>query len=169
MLSFDIRALESSAAAVDGEMAPDDPIWEDGDQRPSSPIRVVGRLSAAGPGRFYFSGRLEATAESECRRCLVETSDAVAVESHLIFAEADHDDENDESDVFVLDPGARSLDLRPAVREEWLLNAPAFALCREDCKGLCPKCGADLNQGPCDCPPAADHRWAALRDARPAE
>ena len=169
MLSFDIRALESSAATVDGELSPEDPIWEEGDNRPDSPIRVHGRLSAAGPGRYYFSGRIEGTTRSECRRCLAETSDRVAVDSHLIFAAAEHEDENDESDVFVLDPGARSLDLRPAVREEWLLNAPAFTLCREDCKGLCPRCGADLNQGACDCPPAVDGRWEALRAARPAD
>ena len=169
MLSFDIRALESSAATVDGALSPEDPIWEEGDVRPASPVHVRGRLSAAGPGRFYFSGQIEGTVQSECRRCLTETSDRVAIDSHLIFAEAEHEDENDESDVFVLDPGARSLDLRPAVREEWLLNAPAFALCREDCKGLCPRCGADLNQGPCDCPPTVDRRWEALREARPAD
>jgi uncharacterized protein len=85
----------------------------------------------------------------------------------MIFADAGLEDADDESDVFVLDPGARSLDLRPAVREEWLLAVPAFSVCREDCKGLCPKCGADLNEGPCDCPPSTDARWDALKAARP--
>src|SRR4051794_33309689 len=135
MLSFDIRSLEATAAPVDGELSPDDEVWEEGDPRPDGPIRVHGRISAAGPGRFYFHGRIEGAVQSECRRCLTETSGEVAVDSHLIFAAAEHNDENDESDVFVLDPGARSLDLRQAVREEWLLNAPAFLLCREDCKG----------------------------------
>ena len=169
MLSFDIRSLEATAATVDGELSPDDEIWQEGDPRPAGPLRVHGRISAAGPGRFYFHGTIEGTVQSECRRCLIETSDAVASDSHLIFAAAEYDDENDESDVFVLDPGARSLDLRPAVREEWLLNAPAFLLCREDCKGLCPRCGADLNQGSCDCPPAIDGRWDALRAGTPAD
>ena len=45
----------------------------------------------------------------------------------------------------------RELDLRPSVREQWLLAVPSFVLCREDCKGLCPHCGADLNLGPCGC------------------
>lgn len=166
MLSFDIQALEAGALPVDGALPADDAVWTEGDLRPAGPLHVVGRLSAAGPGRYYFSGRIEGTVASECRRCLVDTAEAVTLDSHLIFAAAEYDDENDESDVFVLDPGARSLDLRPAVREEWLLGAPAFQLCREDCKGLCPRCGADLNQGPCDCPPAADARWEALRAAR---
>ena len=169
MLSFDIRSLEATAAAVDGELSSDDEVWQEGDPRPAGPLRVHGRISAAGPGRFYFHGSIEGTVQSECRRCLTETSESVAVDSHLIFAAAEHDDENDESDVFVLDPGARSLDLRQAVREEWLLNAPAFSLCREDCKGLCPRCGADLNQGSCDCPPAIDGRWDALRAGTPAD
>jgi uncharacterized protein len=167
MLSFDIGSLQAGAAAVDGELGPDDAIWQEGDPRPDGPIHVVGRLSTAGPGRYYFSGQIDGRVASECRRCLAGTSEQVAAESHLIFAEADLADEDDTSDVFVLDPGARALDLRPAVREEWLLAAPVFQLCREDCKGLCPTCGADLNEAPCDCPQSSDSRWDALKAARP--
>ena len=55
---------------------------------------------------------------------------------------------------------ATELDLRPALREQWLLHVPGYALCRDDCKGLCPTCGAELNAGPCDCASAAaDPRW----------
>jgi uncharacterized protein len=168
MLSFDISSLQATAAAVDGELAPDDAIWQEGDIRPAAPIHVVGRLSTAGAGRYYFSGKIEGTVRSECRRCLVDTTERVAADSHLIFAEAGLDEADDESDVFVLDRGARSLDLRPGVREEWLLAVPAFLLCREDCKGLCPKCGADLNEGPCECPQSSDSRWDALKSVRPA-
>ncbi len=134
-------------------MTTDDPIWEEGDARPSGPLRVVGRLSAAGHGRYYFSGRIEGDAASECRRCLTDVAEHIDVESHLIFAEPNLPDENDTSDVFVLPVGARSLDLRPALREEWLLASPGFALCDEDCKGICAHCGADLNEGDCACPP----------------
>jgi uncharacterized protein len=166
MLSFDIGSLQSHAAAVDGELAPDDDIWQEGDLRPARPIRVSGRLSAAGPGRYYFSGRLVGDVSTECRRCLADVDEHVAADSHMIFAESELEDPDDSSDVFVLAPGARSLDLRPAVREEWLLAVPAFSLCREDCKGLCPKCGADLNEGPCDCPQTTDARWDALKTAK---
>jgi uncharacterized protein len=167
MLSFDIRALEAQAASVEGELQADDPIWEEGDVRPESAIGVTGRLSAAGPGRFYFSGRLRGSVAGECRRCLADVSEQVDVDSHMIFAEAGVEGADDESEAFVVDPGARSLDMRPAVREEWLLAVPAFPLCRPDCKGLCPRCGADLNAGACDCPPVADARWDALRKHAP--
>ena len=47
------------------------------------------------------------------------------------------------------------LDLRPLVRDALLLELPVAPLCRDDCRGLCPRCGADLNSGPCDCRPSA--------------
>ena len=167
MLSFDISSLEARAAVVDGELAPDDAVWLEGDPLPTGPIRVTGRLSSAGPDRFYFSGRMEGTAQGECRRCLTDVTLPVALDSHLIFAATGGEAEDDESDEYPFDPGERSLDLRPAIREEWLLAAPAFPLCREDCRGLCPQCGADLNAEPEHSHAASDPRWAALRALAP--
>lgn len=55
--------------------------------------------------------------------------------------------------------------LEDVLREQVLLSLPARTLCREDCKGLCPRCGHNLNTDPCACDPApADPRWAALSD-----
>lgn len=162
MLSFDMRSLESRAAVVDEELSPDDPVWQPGDTRPSGPMHVTGRLSAAGPGRFYWHGRIEGDVTVSCRRCLTDAQGQVADEAHLIFAERGDEATTDDPDVYALDPNARELDLRPALREQWLLAVPAFALCREDCKGLCLTCGADLNAGQCDCPPSIDSRWDAL-------
>ena len=169
MLSFAIRALEARAEPVAGKLLPTDEVWQDGDPLPQGPIRVTGRLSAAGPDRFYFSGRIEGTAHGECRRCLTDVTTEVAIDSHLVFSSAAGEDEDDESDAYAFDSAARELDLREAVREEWLLNVPAFPLCREDCAGLCPRCGADRNvpaeAGGCGCAPEADARWAALKQA----
>jgi uncharacterized protein len=54
------------------------------------------------------------------------------------------------------------LDLREGLRQYILMSEPAKPLCREDCAGLCPRCGADLNLGPCGCGPETDRRWDAL-------
>jgi len=162
MLSFDIRSLESQAAAVDEELSADDPVWQDGDPKPTGPVRVTGRLSSAGPSRFYWHGRISGELTLPCRRCLAEAREDVNDETHLIFAESG-DEDTDDPDVYRLDPRATELDLRPAIREQWLLAAPTFALCREDCKGLCPRCGADLNAEPCDCSSVTDSRWDSLR------
>lgn len=162
MLSFDIRSLEEHAVVVDENLPATDDVWEASDPKPIGGMHVTGRLSAAGPGRFYWHGKIEGDVALECSRCLENTTAHVSDESHLIFVERG-DEDIDDPDVFVLDPKDPELDLRPALREEWLLVAPTFALCREDCRGLCPRCGADLNDGPHDCAqPEVDPRWEAL-------
>jgi uncharacterized protein len=163
MLSFDIRSLRERAASVDAKLGPDDAVWQPEDPRPVGPLQVTGRLSAAGGDRFYWHGRIEGRVALDCRRCLTETAADVRDEAHLIFAEAgDPDDPN----VYAIEPGASELDLRPAIREQWVLEAPAYALCRPDCKGLCPTCGIDLNASECDCAAVTQSQWEALRKHR---
>lgn len=162
MLSFAIRELASTPERVDSELAPDDAVWEEGDVRPADGVHVTGRVSSAGSGRFYFSGHLDGQADVGCRRCLTDVRVPVEANVHLIFAEAE-DEEIDDPDVYTIEAEAAELDLRPAIREEWILSMPAFALCREECQGLCPVCGADLNEDPAHTHTAADPRWDALR------
>lgn len=163
MLSFDIRSLETKAVQVDGSVSPDDPIWEKGDARPAEPIHVRGRLSSASEGRFYFSGRMEGSIQLACRLCLEEVDVDVDEEVHFLLAEIGAE-EADDPEVFLYDPNAPMIDLRPAIRETWLLSAPAYVQCREDCKGLCPTCGTNLNESTCNCTTTkTDPRWDALR------
>jgi uncharacterized protein len=162
MLSFDIRETASKAARVEGALPLDDPVWGEEDIRPAEPLRVEGRLSSAGGGRFYLHGGMSAPAQLDCRRCLTEVRVEVREEIQAVFAPLG-DEEASDPDVFTFDPHARDLDLRPALRELWLLAAPGYALCDEACKGLCPTCGKNLNEGACDCPPVPDSRWDALR------
>jgi uncharacterized protein len=164
MLSFDIRALESAAARVEGDLPADAPIWIAADPRPLEAVHVEGRLSSAGNGRFYFSGRFSGQVKLECRKCLIEVTRDVSEDANFLFAPAGDPTTEDDPDVFTYDPGAHQIDVKPAVREGWLLSVPAFVDCREDCKGLCPTCGADLNDGACECKPVStDARWESLR------
>jgi uncharacterized protein len=165
MLSFDIRKLESHAAVVDGWLTADDPVWTDDDERPSSSLHVTGRLSRAGSDRFYFSGHFSGSINLECRRCLRPVEKQIAEDVHAIFAEPGAVGA-EEPDVHLVAPGAPALDLRPAIREEWLLAVPAFAECREECPGFCPRCGADLSDGPCGCTSETDRRWDGLKSLR---
>ena len=163
MLSFDIRSLTERAIAVDYALSADDPVWLDGDSKPSGAIQVKGRLSSAGPGRYYWHGTIGGDVELPSRRCLGNATGHVLEEGHLIFAEADTEGIQDDPDVFILDDRKAELDLRPALREQWLLHVPGFAVCRDDCRGLCPSCGADLNVECCDCDPSStDKGWGAL-------
>lgn len=166
MLYYDIRALESGAQSVDGMLDASDPIWEEGDVLPAESVHVTGRLSAAGPGRFYFAGELSGASLVSCRRCLEDVLVDVSDQMTALFAESDLD-EADDVDVFTLAANARTVDLRPAVRESWVLAVPAFVTCRPDCQGLCPECGADRNVVSCDCRTSStDARWDALRAMR---
>jgi uncharacterized protein len=69
---------------------------------------------------------------------------------------------DDDASVYAIDPATGAVDLAPVVREELVLVVPEYVLCREGCRGLCPRCGKDLNAGPCDCRPEADPRREAL-------
>ena len=63
--------------------------------------------------------------------------------------------------------GNHEMDLTEPVRQALLVAVPLKPLCREDCKGLCPQCGANWNNGLCDCPTETmDNRWAALKELR---
>ncbi len=166
MLSFDLRSLESRAVQVEGDLPATDPVWTDADVRPVDDVTVEGRLSAAGDDRFYFSGSIAGSAKLECRRCLTDVTVDVDSDVHFLFAPIGDPTTGDDPDVFTYDPSRRELNIAPAVREQWLLEVPAFAECREDCKGLCLSCGSDLNVGDCDCSAAkTDARWDALRQA----
>ena len=92
---------------------------------------------------------------------LVPDITAFEAEIHALFTK-DHDALED-PDSYPLAREATEIDLRPAVREELLLAVPQWGvLCQDDCRGLCPRCGRDLNAGPCGCAPAVDHRWQEL-------
>jgi uncharacterized protein len=164
MLSVDLRSLDGQAVQVDGSIDPSDPVWLDGDIRPSSPVTVQGRLSRAGEGRYYFTGEFDGSAVGECTRCLREVPVRAGDSIQCLFVDSDEDGLDDDPDVFLLDAKARSIDVRPAVREGWILAVPPFVLCREDCKGLCPTCGVDRNTTACRCASEGDARWAGLTE-----
>jgi uncharacterized protein len=157
MLSFPTQSIAAGAIQVQDDLDRDDQCWIEGDSRPQDALRVTGRLSSAGEGRFYFSGKFAGKATVECRRCLQDVDVEVGSDAHLLFADADTDTEGD-PDIYPLAVGrtGESVDLRPAIREQWLLEVPAFVLCSPDCKGLCTTCGANLNQGACSCAPKAN-------------
>ncbi|NIR45257.1 MAG: DUF177 domain-containing protein, partial [Gemmatimonadetes bacterium] len=102
-----------------------------------------------------------------CTRCLREIVEPVEDRIELLVAVEDDETEagelelaEDDLGLLVLDD--TELDTRPLVEQQIQLNVPMRSLCREDCAGICPDCGADLNAGPCDCRKTADPRWAGL-------
>lgn len=73
------------------------------------------------------------------------------------------DAEQAEEDVY----SGKVIDLDPLIREQLVLSLPAYPVCREDCKGLCPVCGGNLNERECGCDRhVPDPRWAGLKNIK---
>ena len=114
---------------------------------------------------------LSALLRGECARCLTEASleisDDLMYLYHLRGLELGKDTELQSDDGFLpveVDFWGRALNLSDQVWESLLTLLPYRMLCREDCAGLCPSCGADLNEGPCGCTLQSDDpRFEALR------
>lgn len=160
MLQVDLRELVRGPVSTTAELGPDDPLFAGLDVTLVEPVRVTGRLQGTGDDRFYWSGALQTAIRIECRRCLKELVLPVAAEVGALFSQ--EPDAGDDPDAYPLPGDAVVVDVTPAVREELMLAVPRFALCRPDCRGLCPRCGQDLNAGPCGCAPEPDVRWAGL-------
>ena len=124
---------------------------------------MTGRITNAGSGRYYWRGSITAVVSTECRRCLITVDKAIDLKVDALFTDQQ---ETDDPSVYVIPEGAQVLDLVETVREELVLSVSDYILCRDDCKGLCPRCGADWNQGPCECAPEPDPRWAGLKALR---
>ena len=108
---------------------------------------------------IVVTGSLTVEWSDECRRCLRPLDDTLRIEVEERYADAP------ELDEFPIVNG--QIDLRPMVREEVLLAIPDAPLCRDDCPGLCPMCGVDLQSSPeHGHPEERDERWAALDELR---
>ncbi len=103
--------------------------------------------------------KAEFTLNLTCDRCAADFSRTFSISLEHVLVTELNDEDND--DFIVID--AFRYDLEPLVREDILLSLPLKVLCREDCAGICHRCGKDLNDGPCDCGREYDSRWDALQ------
>lgn len=158
------------------EQLPEGAVEYTPDVRQAGPLAVQGRaellVEHRGPREQVEDIRLRAHVSGQfellCARCLEPVQQAVDTEFDLIFRPAgvdasagEHAITEDETEIGYYE--ASGLPLEDAVREQVLLALPGRVLCKEDCKGLCPHCGADRNQADCSCDDRpADPRWNAL-------
>ena len=138
--------------------------------RVQEPIGVKVSYYRAGP-ELFFQGDLHASTTATCARCAEEFVASSGREFRFILAPravgfAGEKDLHDEDLEFSLYEGDQ-IDLSPLIREQFLLSLPTRPLCREDCRGLCPKCGVNLNHTQCDCAQETGHPgFAALRNLK---
>ncbi len=164
MLKVDLVRLERQhRVRLDDAVTPGDSLWAGSDVRLARPLEV--QLEAQQVGHdVVVRGQLTGAAKLECRRCLVAVCVPIAEDLAVLYQAGVDAVEAEQSEVYPLPARGQELDLGPMVREQVLLAVPPYAICSEGCKGLCPTCGKNLNEGPCACEPeTGDERWAALR------
>jgi uncharacterized protein len=149
MLQVDIRDLHRGPVETAGQLPAGDPTFDGLGLDLDGPVEVEGRLSETGDDEFFWQARVSGKLRGTCRRCLTGVISLLDADVEVLFS-ADPDAAEDPA-VYPLPAQVTHVDVRPAVREELVLAVSAYPLCREDCAGLCPRCGADLNAGPCRC------------------
>ena len=134
------------------ELTPDELDITDTDLKVTAPIQLEGVVENAGDV-ILLKADVKTEIERTCGRCLKVFTEPLAAQAGA---------ENIENDAFIYESDL--LDITEPVRESLLLAVPLQSLCREDCRGLCPVCGADRNEGDCGCDATTvDPRLAALK------
>jgi uncharacterized protein len=120
--------------------------------------------SAAGDRRVR--GFLEGTLATVCDRCLapIEREVRAELDVRILVADAPAPGEGDSEGAVTVGSDATVVDLADPLRAAVLLEVPIQNLCRDDCRGICPRCGANRNEELCGCKPTqSDPRWDALK------
>ena len=112
-------------------------------------------------GVLVMTGDIHTTIHGVCDRCAADFTQNVGFPIDVVLVTELSNEENEDEWVFPLE--GDSADLDDIVRTVFVLNLDSKLLCKEDCKGLCCRCGTNLNDGPCNCQKELDPRFAALR------
>ncbi len=170
-VTIDLRRIEDEPVAFsrDIELEPEcvDPDRVDG---PVS-VRLDGHVQPAGD-ELAVVGRCSMAARVICARCLAPVEWVASEEFALRYRVGSPAGEGDdvelrEADLDVVWVPDGELDLEQLAADQTVLNLPMRTVCRPDCAGLCPRCGADRNlPDACRCETETDPRWAALADLR---
>lgn len=165
---FDLRTLElTPGQAREFELpVPVEDVVLAGQRYVAQPREPVARFEASqSSSGWHFRVRIAAELVGPCWRCLGEARVPLAADVRDYAAyDRPHSDAYDE-DLDCEYLSGEDLDVAAMARDALVDLLPARILCRDDCAGLCPTCGVDLNTGTCSCPPEApDGRWAGLQE-----
>ena len=147
MFTIEISKLNPDGEWFEGEEPAATLALDDAKVRLEQPIRY--RMWAQPVSdRLVVKGEWSLEVGLECGRCADFFSTSLVDSSFLRDYE--------------ISGGVETVDVTPDIREDILLAMPAYPVCREACRGLCPHCGANLNGGTCSCPPPDGVHWGGL-------
>lgn len=155
MIVFSVSRLEKEDIRLEGSEPPEFIVLAG-----NEPFGIVSRVDyeldiSKVSGGALVTGSAKVDISGECGRCLAAVSREVRAEGFQFFVETP--------------PHAETCDISDDVRTEITLALPMNLLCKDDCRGLCPVCGADLNKKRCSCKPPAQEGsgvWSALDDLK---
>ena len=131
-----------------------------GSCRPASePILASGKVRNTA-GVLELTGELSTTLHGVCDRCAGEFTRAVQIPVHAVLVSEEELEQTEDEWVFGIHDGCA--DLTDIITTAFVLNMDSQLLCRPDCKGVCFRCGKNLNEGPCSCRKKPDPRLAVL-------
>ena len=168
-MRIELENLEGGKGAFAHVYQPEDLNQVDERIQLIEPATVTGKVRLAG-NEVFVNGHVETRAQVECDRCLKPVELPVSADFALEYITgADYESsavaELTEAELSVAVFDGEAIDVDEVVKEQILLAVPTRMLCREDCKGICPECGKDLNTGECQCVrDDIDPRWAALKN-----
>ena len=126
----------------------------------SEPVNAEGVIRNTA-GVLMMTGAIRTCLHGTCDRCAADFTRDVEIPINVVLVTELADEDNEDEWVFPLE--GDSADLEDIVRTVFVLNMDSKLLCKEDCKGMCHRCGTNLNDGPCSCQKELDPRFAALK------
>ena len=126
----------------------------------SEPVKAEGMVRNTA-GVMVMTGEITTCIHGTCDRCANTFDREINLPINVVLVTEMANEENEDEWVFPLE--GDSADLDDIVRTVFVLNLDSKLLCKEDCAGLCHRCGKNLNEGPCNCQKELDPRFAALK------
>jgi len=170
-MKLDVSNVPESGMAVSVTIGADEVNMTEGMPDLAGALHLQGRVIKAGE-EMVLHGTLRGAFNLTCSRCLKELARPFEIEVSATYVQPSAeglevrtkgDDAEEPPLLFFGD----EIDLVSGIREDLLLNVPLKPLCHDDCRGLCPQCGTDLNEGECGCNRTTiDQRLSVLREIR---
>ncbi len=116
----------------------------------NSPITIALSINK-GSTEISINGEVQTIADLECDRCLSLYQQDLKSLFKIILSQVDLSIMNSDENIIPISPNTSEVDITSPIRDTLILSVPMKKLCRKDCKGLCPKCGVNLNIEKCKC------------------
>ena len=133
------------------------------DQEFYHPIDILFNINKIG-SEVFLTAQIKTFAALECDRCLSDFKYELDETVNIVCTTDSNLVNNDEDDIYFISDTTHEINITASIRDAIILNIPPKKLCIEKCKGLCPRCGINLNEKTCNCKSEKiDPRWEALK------